>query len=89
LPQVLIVGRNYGSGPKIENEVVLEMAANARFKRDTWRAQGDDFRTFFDDFVAAFSQIEFPRLNLFAPDVVARKPIGVALRLSGGLRWVS
>lgn len=36
-----------------------------RAKNEEWRAQGDDFRTFLGDFVAALPQIEFPPgLNL-------------------------
>jgi len=36
-----------------------------RSRKNKWRAQGDDFRTFLGDFVAALPQIELPSgLNL-------------------------
>jgi hypothetical protein len=38
--------------------VKLTLIKSFRFKE--WRAQGDDFRTFLDDFLAALPQIEFP-----------------------------
>jgi hypothetical protein len=38
----------------------LQCRFSQRRLNGEWRAQGDDFSTFLDDFVAALPQIEFP-----------------------------
>jgi hypothetical protein len=52
---------------KFECPIRVKPEVVQKKRRAEWRAQGDDFRTFLDDFAVAFSQIEFPRLNLFVP----------------------
>jgi hypothetical protein len=42
-----------GSAVRVFQKIII-------FIRKKWRAQGDDFRTFLGDFVAALPQIDFP-----------------------------
>ena len=47
-----------GVKPGVKNDLGYSFGLNGI--QGKWRAQGDDFRTFLADFVAALPQVEFP-----------------------------